>query len=57
VVLSVLAGVALGSLTVGLLWPLTPNVGDAEARIATRLAGVHARDAHELPSPIGSARR
>jgi len=39
VVLSVLALVALGSLAVGPLWPLTPNVGDAEGRIATRLAG------------------
>lgn len=49
--------VLLGAVGIGGLWPLTPSVGDAEARITTRLAQLHGRDAHALPVPdrVGQA--
>jgi membrane peptidoglycan carboxypeptidase len=47
-----LAGAVLAPLVVvGVLWPLTPSVGDAEARIATRLASHGAKDPHAVPRP------
>lgn len=36
---------------VGVLWPLTPSVGDAEKRIAARLAAHGAKDPEALPRP------
>jgi membrane peptidoglycan carboxypeptidase len=36
---------------VAVMWPLTPSVGDAEARIAARLASHGARDPHAVPKP------
>ena len=36
---------------VAVLWPLTPSVGDAEARISARLASHGARDPHAVPRP------
>jgi membrane peptidoglycan carboxypeptidase len=36
---------------VGVLWPLTPSVADAESRIGTRLASHGARDPGVLPRP------
>lgn len=44
-------------LTVAVLWPLTPSVGDAEQRIAARLSAHGARDPQALPTPdrVGQA--
>lgn len=38
-------------LVVGVLWPLTPSVGDAESRIEARLASHSAKDPHAVPRP------
>lgn len=40
----VVAGIAV-------LWPLTPGVGDAEARVRAQLRDVHATDPRALPIP------
>lgn len=36
---------------IGVLWPLMPSVGDAEKRIAARLAAHGAKDPGALPRP------
>lgn len=36
---------------IGVLWPLMPSVGDAEKRIAARLASHGAKDPGALPRP------
>ena len=43
--------VILPVVSVAVMWPLTPSVGDAEARIAARLASHEARDPHAVPRP------
>lgn len=54
-----LSGVVLGFLVlvVAVAWPLTPSVGDAESRIASRLSAHGAADLRALPVPdrVGSA--
>lgn len=54
-VLVTVVAVPLGG--IAMLWPLTPGVGDAEARIAAQLASVNATDPHALPIPnkVGQA--
>jgi membrane peptidoglycan carboxypeptidase len=53
----VLTGTAAAVLLVGVAWPLTPSVGDAESRIAARLAAHGAHDPGALPVPdrVGEA--
>ncbi len=56
--LAAILGVVVVLLTViGVLWAITPSVGDTEARIATRLAAHGATDPHALPlpDPVGVA--
>ncbi|MCU1595478.1 MAG: putative Transglycosylase [Frankiales bacterium] len=45
------AVVVLPLVAVGVLWPLTPSVDDAEARIEARLASHGAKDPHAVPRP------
>ncbi|MEO9221914.1 MAG: biosynthetic peptidoglycan transglycosylase [Mycobacteriaceae bacterium] len=57
-VLAALLGVVLFFLAgMGVLWAITPSAGDAEARIATRLAAHGATDPQALPvpNPVGVA--
>lgn len=53
----VVTGTAAAVLLVGVAWPLTPSVGDAESRIAARLAAHGAHDPGALPVPdrVGEA--
>ncbi len=53
----VLSVVVLIVVVLGVLWAVTPSVGDAEARIATRLSAHGAQDPHALPvpNPVGVA--
>jgi penicillin-binding protein 1A len=48
---ALLAALALVAVVVAALWPLTPGVESADARIRTRLAGHDARPLTALPSP------
>lgn len=43
--------VVLPVVLVAALWPLTPSVSDAEARIAARLSSHGAKDPHAVPQP------
>jgi membrane peptidoglycan carboxypeptidase len=45
------AVVLIPLLVAGVLWPLTPSVGDAESRIAARLASHGAKDPQAVPRP------
>ena len=51
VVLLFVAGVLLPVALLAVMWPLTPSVGDAERRIAVRLAAHGGRDPGILPRP------
>jgi len=57
VLAAVLGVVVLLLAGMGVLWAITPSVGDAEARIAARLAAHGATDPHALPvpDPVGVA--
>lgn len=45
------AALVLPVIGVAVMWPLTPSVGDAEARIAARLSSHGALDPHAVPIP------
>ena len=57
VVLLASAVLVLLAVVMAVAWPLTPSVGDAERRIATRLSAHGAADLHVLPLPdkVGQA--